>query len=176
MKIIKTIDLPSKIIFSASVMLLYIIPYVFGDNVFLFFEGYIEWFMSSFKYLSVISEASPYKNDYQLFFSFVLYGIPLCSYLYFIKPLEFKEDKILNNKFKVFIVLTVFWPLFIVGIALTYMGIDHIPTTIVMHKITMLMVESKLMLIMLFSSVVVFYSLLIAMQVTWFTSIRKYYF
>jgi hypothetical protein len=175
-KNVKLIDLPSGIIYLASVMLLYIIPYIFGDKVFVFFENYIEWFMSLFKYLSVISESSPYKNDYKLFFSFILYGIPFCSYLYFIKPIELKYDKIVNNKFKFFIVMSIFWPLFLVGIGLTYMSIDHIPTTIVMHKITMLMVESKLMLIVLFSSVVVFYSFGITMLVAWFANIRKYYF
>lgn len=176
MRKIKIIDIPSGVIYSSSVILLYIIPYVFGDKFFLFFEGYIDWFMSSFKFLSVISEASFYKNDYKLFFSFILYCIPFCGYLYFIKPIEFKYEKIINNKIKFFIVMSIFWPLFLVGIALTYMSVDHIPTTIVMNKITMTMVESKLMLILLFSSVVVFYSFGIAMLVSWFVNIRKLYF
>ena len=176
MKNIKLIDLPSGIIYVVSVILLYIIPFVFGDTMFIFFKNYIEWFMDSFKYFSVISEMSPYKNDYKLFFSFILYCIPFCAYIHFAKPFEFNELKIMENKIKFFFVYSIFLPFFIVGGALAFLNIDHVPTTIAMNKMTLAMSESKLFLIVFFSSVVVFYSFSIAMMVSWYMNIRKYYF
>lgn len=170
----KMMDKPAYIVFSVSAILLYVIPPVFGDGLLLMLNRYVDWIMHIFPLFSVISEASVNSNDYKIFFSFVLFLIPACVYIYYMKPLEINYAKLNKNKTLSIFMLTIFLPFLLIVFTLAVLNVDHVPKTIIAYKIVSLMSASKVGLIIIFGSIVVFYSLAIAIIITWFVNFRKY--